>query len=124
MKACEYVFFIFKLFLNFKKYLLFMINYFDYLVMHQANMLMNESIRKKLKLEKEKVPYSLKDYGNTSSASIPLTLVHALKNELISKEVNLILAGFGVGLSWGSVALRTNRIVCLDVVEIENIKSA
>jgi len=100
------------------------INYFDYLVMHQANMLMNESIRKKLKLEKEKVPYSLKDYGNTSSASIPLTLVHALKNELISKEVNLILAGFGVGLSWGSVALRTNRIVCLDVVEIENIKSA
>jgi len=100
------------------KYLDKDISTFDYIVMHQANMLMNESIRKKLKLEKEKVPYSLKDFGNTSSASIPVTLVHALRNELVSKEVSLILSGFGVGLSWGSIALRTDRIVCLEVIEI------
>lgn len=91
---------------------------YDYLVMHQANLLMNESIRKKLKLETQKVPYSLKKFGNTSSASIPVTLAHALRNELISKEVNLILSGFGVGLSWGSVALRTDGIICLEIVEI------
>lgn len=95
------------------------INAFDYLVMHQANMLMNESIRKKLKLDKEKMPYSLKDYGNTSSASIPVTLVHTLRNELVSKKLNLLLAGFGIGLSWGSVALRTDGIVCPEVVEIK-----
>jgi len=92
---------------------------FDYLVMHQANLLMNESIRKKLKLDIQKVPYSLKDFGNTSCASIPVTLVHKLRNELNAKNVNLILSGFGVGLSWGSVALRTDGIKCLEIVEVD-----
>jgi 3-oxoacyl-[acyl-carrier-protein] synthase-3 len=51
----------------------------DYFVFHQANRFMNEQIRKKLKLPEEKVPYSLKNFGNTSSASIPLTIT-MLKN--------------------------------------------
>lgn len=92
---------------------------FDYLVMHQANLLMNESIRKKLKLDAQKVPYSLKDFGNTSCASIPVTLIHKLRSELISKEVTLLFSGFGVGLSWGSVALKTDGIVCPEIIEID-----
>jgi len=70
----------------------------DYFVFHQANLFMNEKIRKKLKLPEEKVPYSLKNFGNTSSASIPLTMV--VNN---CKQGNYIACGFGVGLSWGSV---------------------
>ncbi len=82
----------------------------DYFVFHQANLIMNESVRKKLKVEKEKVPYSLADYGNTSSASIPITMIHCLSNTLRNGQNKLLLCGFGVGLSWGSVILETNNL--------------
>jgi len=91
---------------------------FDYFVFHQANKLLNERIRKKLKLESEKVPYSLQKYGNTSCATIPVTMVSELQQELSNQKLKLILSGFGVGLSWGSVALQTDKIVCLKMLEI------
>jgi 3-oxoacyl-[acyl-carrier-protein] synthase III len=91
---------------------------YDYFVFHQANKLMNESIRKKLKLPVEKVPYSLKDFGNTSSASIPLTIVTELENKL-NKPTNIVLSAFGVGLSWGSAAIRNADIKCFPLIEIE-----
>jgi len=81
-------------------------------------MFMNEKIRKKLKLPVEKVPYSLKDFGNTSSASIPLTMVTQLKNELETKSLNHIACGFGVGLSWGSVYFNTDKIVVSPLIEL------
>ena len=84
----------------------------DYFVFHQANKLMNETIRKQLKIEPEKVPSSMKDYGNTSSASIPLTIVTELAKQIKNNKLTLLLSGFGVGLSWGSVILRTENIVC------------
>ena len=90
----------------------------DYFVFHQANMLMNEKIRNKLKLPAEKVPYILKDFGNSSSTSIPLTIVNCLRDEMNSKKMNLIACGFGVGLSWGSVAFETDQIVCSELIEI------
>lgn len=90
----------------------------DYFVLHQANRLMNESIRKKLKLDPAKVPYSLGAFGNTSSASIPVTMAAELHLVLNSKKLSLMLSGFGVGLSWGSVWLRTNHIVCAGVEEV------
>ncbi|MFT7611174.1 MAG: 3-oxoacyl-[acyl-carrier-protein] synthase-3 [Parvicellaceae bacterium] len=89
----------------------------DHFVMHQANKLMNESIRKKLKFEPEQVPYSLDRYGNTSSASIPLTMVTELSNELKTPK-SLLLSGFGVGLSWGHVLIQTNSVICPPVLEI------
>lgn len=90
----------------------------DKFVFHQANLFMNEKIRKKLKLEEDKVPYSLKDFGNTSSASIPLTLVTQNSEELTSKKLNIIGCGFGVGLSWGSVYFETENIVCPELIEL------
>lgn len=87
-------------------------NDIDYFVFHQANKLMNETIRKQLKLDVEKVPYSLKEFGNTSSASIPLTIVTQLAEEVCNKELTFLLSGFGVGLSWGSVIVQTSNIVC------------
>jgi 3-oxoacyl-[acyl-carrier-protein] synthase-3 len=90
----------------------------DYFVFHQANKFMNEKIRKKLKLPEEKVPYSLKKYGNTSSATIPLTIVTELKNRLINERKEIIACGFGVGLSWGSVHFIADKLVCSDLIEI------
>lgn len=84
----------------------------DYFVFHQANKLMNETIGKQLKLDAEKVPSSLKEFGNTSSASIPLTIVTELSNKVKNSELTLLFSGFGVGLSWGSVILKTDKIVC------------
>lgn len=90
----------------------------DYYTFHQANLFMNEKIRKKLKLVSEKVPYCLKDFGNTSCASIPLTLVTQLNSELQSRLLKHVVCGFGVGLSWGSVYFETDNIVCPELIEL------
>ena len=90
----------------------------DFFVFHQANLLILESIRRKLKLAPEKVPYSLYDFGNTSSATIPLTMLVNLKNELAHRKVKLLIAGFGVGLSWGSAYIETENILFSELIEI------
>lgn len=88
----------------------------NYFLFHQANLFMNEKIRKKLKLSEEKVPYSLKNYGNTSSATIPLTMVTQLQSSLKEEKLSFIGCGFGVGLSWGSIYFNTDHIVCPDLI--------
>lgn len=91
----------------------------DYFVFHQANMYMNDYLGKKLKLNSDKVPISLNCFGNTSSVSIPLTIVHALQNELKAKEqAKLLLCGFGVGMSWATAILNTSHLNVSDLVEV------
>jgi len=90
----------------------------DAFVFHQANLFMNEVIRKKLKIPEEKVPYSLREYGNTSSASIPLTIVSRLRERIAAEPLSLLLCGFGVGLSWATACVSTDAIVCPSVVEL------
>ena len=93
----------------------------DYYLFHQANKKINKMIQKKLKLEDEKVPSSLNGFGNTSSASIPITIVTQLKEQLKGRAAKLICCGFGVGLSWGSVRLTTDEhLVISDLVEVNN----
>jgi 3-oxoacyl-[acyl-carrier-protein] synthase III len=87
----------------------------DAFVMHQANRFMLDHLCKRMKLPPEKVPLSLEDYGNTSSASIPLTITHRLRQDLRTNKRKLVLAGFGIGLSWGAVALELGPIVAPDV---------
>jgi 3-oxoacyl-[acyl-carrier-protein] synthase-3 len=90
----------------------------DFVVFHQANRLINETLRKMLKLEPVKVPYSIKDFGNTSGASVPLTMITALKESLETGQRKLLLSAFGVGLSWGSVIIETNRICIPELLEV------
>lgn len=92
----------------------------DFLIFHQANLLINNTIRKMLKLDPAKVPYSIREYGNTSGASVPLTMVSQLRDQLTKGKVKLLLSAFGVGLSWGSVLLETDSIVCPEVIEFTN----
>ncbi|MFH0896196.1 MAG: 3-oxoacyl-[acyl-carrier-protein] synthase III C-terminal domain-containing protein, partial [Bacteroidota bacterium] len=90
----------------------------DFFIFHQANYLINESIRKKLKISPEKYPYSIRQFGNTSSASIVLGMVTAIRESLLSKPNQIVLAGFGVGLSWGSVYMDCDPLVIPPLVEI------
>jgi 3-oxoacyl-[acyl-carrier-protein] synthase III len=90
---------------------------YDYFVMHQANLLMNETIRKKLKFPPEKIPYTLSKYGNTSSASIPLTIASELSNK-VNENISWLLSGFGVGLSWATVSLKTRGLICPEIIEL------
>ena len=73
----------------------------DYLIFHQANRFMTDFFVKKMKFDSRKVPYCLERFGNTSSASIPLTIVSELKGKLDTKT-KVVLCGFGAGLSWGT----------------------
>ena len=75
-------------------------------------------IVKKLKLPEEKVPSCMYRFGNTSSASIPLTIVGELKGKFETKPTKFVCCGFGVGLSWGTVAFETNNIRISDLVEV------
>lgn len=88
----------------------------DYYLFHQANHYMNDKIRKKLKIDESKVPYSMQDFGNTSCASIPLTLVSQCNKEYASKKLNSVACAFGVGLAWGCVHFETENIVCPDLI--------
>ncbi len=90
----------------------------EYYVFHQANRKMNETIRKKLKLTVEQVPYSMTHFGNTSSASIPITIVTQLADKVKGKKTQYIGCGFGVGLSWGTVHFTTDSPVISKLVEL------
>ncbi len=92
----------------------------DYYIFHQANMKMNKQIVKKLKLAPGKVPSCMHKFGNTSSASIPLTIASQLRGKLEDKPTKFICCGFGVGLSWGTVAFETKNIVIPEIVNVKN----
>ena len=84
----------------------------DKIVLHQANQLLINSIVRKVGFDKTQAPSSLSDFGNTSCATIPVTLVSQLHNELKTSKQTMLLCGFGVGLSWGNVILTTENITC------------
>jgi len=77
----------------------------DYFVFHQANRMINETIRKKLSLPSEKVPSTLYDFGNTSGASLPVTMTARIREALEQSPKKLVFSGFGIGLSWGTCLL-------------------
>lgn len=92
------------------------ISLFDFIVLHQANELLNDSIVRKIGGKKQKAPSSLYNFGNTSCATIPVTMISQIKNQLETEKLKLLLSGFGVGLSWGNVILTTDKVVCTDMI--------
>lgn len=88
----------------------------DLLIYHQANRFMTDFYSRKLKLSPEKTPYSLDRFGNTSSASIPLTIVSELKNGYPQRK-NVLISGFGAGLSWGTVLLDLRKCAISELIE-------
>lgn len=91
---------------------------FDFAFFHQANKFMNEKIRKKIGFSEDQVPYSLEEYGNTSSATIPLTISFKYNEEAIKATPKVILmCGFGVGLSWGISSITTGPGFFSSIIE-------
>lgn len=88
----------------------------DYLVFHQSNKFMTDFFVKRLKFDNSKVPYCISKYGNTSSASIPLTIVSELSKEL-NKEKTIIMCGFGAGLSWATARIIYDNCYISPIIE-------
>ena len=78
----------------------------DWLIPHQANIRIMQSTARKLKMSMDKVVVTVDQHGNTSAASIPLALDHAVRNGTIQKGQTLMLEGVGGGFTWGSVLLK------------------
>lgn len=78
----------------------------DYFVFHQANKFMLNTIRKVCGIEKNKFYVNIESTGNTTSSTIPIALKECLDNHLILKNQKVMIAGFGVGLSWASTVLK------------------
>lgn len=89
----------------------------DYYVFHQANAFINNYIAKKMKLDKERIPWTIQKFGNTSSVSVPLTIVSELKNKMAG-EKKLMLSAFGVGMAWATAIVPFVDCKISEIVEI------
>lgn len=89
----------------------------DYFVFHQANGFINGYLAKKLKLDLNKIPSTIEKFGNTSSVSVPLTIVSELRNKLNGNNT-LFLSAFGVGMTWASAILKLDNCNIGEIVEV------
>jgi len=78
----------------------------DHFVFHQPNRFLNENIRKKIGIPENKFRHDLEKTGNTVQSTIPIALKHMIKENLIKPGDKVVLAGFGVGLTWISTVVR------------------
>ncbi|HCN61149.1 MULTISPECIES: beta-ketoacyl-ACP synthase III [Mammaliicoccus] len=81
----------------------------DMFVPHQANIRIMESARERLGIEKEKMSVTVDRFGNTSAASIPLSIAYELEQGKIKDNDTIVLVGFGGGLTWGAITLRWGK---------------
>ena len=78
----------------------------DWLILHQANQRILDAVGERLKINKDKILTNLRNYGNTSAATIPLVLDEFIRNQKIKKNDIILTSGFGAGLSWGAALLK------------------
>lgn len=90
----------------------------DYFLIHQANQLINKLIQKRMKVEDERCPYNIHDFGNTSSTTIPLMIVNKLQQSIAGKKI--VACGFGTGLAWGALCVKLEEDCC--VVELQHFE--
>ena len=84
---------------------------FDAVVLHQANQFMLDALGRKMGLAKDRVPSSVRNFGNTSCAYIPVTLSCCLRDKLVDSRLRLAMLGFGVGWSWAGCAAEIGPLV-------------
>ncbi|MBR1542244.1 MAG: ketoacyl-ACP synthase III [Bacteroidaceae bacterium] len=90
----------------------------DYFLIHQANKMIVDRVVKKLKLPLGKVPYNLEEFGNLGGASIPSLMVTRIADRLRTEETTLLCSSFGLGLSWGTMLLKTKPMVVTELLVI------
>lgn len=90
----------------------------DFFCFHQANNFINSYIAKKMKLDLSKIPHTIEKFGNTSSVSVPITIVSELKNKLGGKKT-IMMSAFGVGMTWATGIVSFVDTKISDIVEVE-----
>ena len=92
----------------------------DFYVLHQPNKYILKNLQRRLGLDDSKLPTTTQSvYGNQNSASIPGTISGFLAEDFSHRPLRAVLAGFGVGLSWGACAIATDRIFAPSVLKFE-----
>jgi len=81
----------------------------DYLIPHQANIRIMEASRERLGLPIERMSKSVHKYGNTSAASIPISLYDDLQEGRVKDDDIIVLVGFGGGLTWGALCIKWGK---------------
>ena len=81
----------------------------DLFIPHQANIRIMESARERLGISKDKMSVSVNKYGNTSAASIPLSIDQELKNGKLKDDDTIVLVGFGGGLTLGAMTIKWGK---------------
>ncbi|MGG3469816.1 beta-ketoacyl-ACP synthase III [Neobacillus pocheonensis] len=81
----------------------------DFLIPHQANIRIMEASRQRLELPIEKMSKTINKYGNTSAASIPISIVEELEAGKLKDDDLIVMVGFGGGLTWGAIAIRWGK---------------
>jgi 3-oxoacyl-[acyl-carrier-protein] synthase-3 len=72
-----------------------------------------------MKLPEEKFPSTLYEFGNTSSATVPITICHKLNEAIQQRAIKVVACGFGIGLSWASLAMELGPDIYIsDVLEV------
>ena len=87
----------------------------NFAIFHQANKFLIENLGKKIGLDKKKILLSIEKYGNTNSASIPLTIFHHSKK---IQNNHIIISGFGVGLTWSTAIIKINNLKVSNLIKI------
>ena len=90
----------------------------DFFLIHQANKLIVDRIVKKLKLDECKVPYNLQEFGNLGGASIPMLMTTSIAEALCTRPLTLLCSSFGLGLTWGTMVLKTNSVTAVPLHKI------
>ena len=90
----------------------------DFFLIHQANKLIVDRIVKKLKLDESKVPYNLQEFGNLGGASIPMLMSSSIADELSKRPLSLLCSSFGLGLTWGTMWMRTKPLLTIPVYHL------
>ena len=94
---------------------------YDCLAFHQANKFISHMLCKKLKASPDKMPLCLDRYGNPSAAAIPMVMCDAYGDNNEDKELNFLMCGFGVGLSWGVCSAIVNTKNILPIIETDEV---
>jgi 3-oxoacyl-[acyl-carrier-protein] synthase-3 len=89
----------------------------DNFFFHQANFYMLKKIIKKMKIDPDKAPISMKNFGNTGASSIPFTMVTERREFLSNNKSRNVACSFGVGLSWASLYYETENLVIPELIE-------
>ena len=90
----------------------------DFFLIHQANKLIVDRIVKKLKLDESKVPYNLQEFGNLGGASIPMLMATSIADEISARPLTLLCSSFGLGLTWGTMVLKTLPVIAVPLNKI------